>query len=105
MFAWGALWSEEAANFYSVRSSSGGPGGSLQNSVKEGFHAAGKLDFSWFLHWTVQLSDALVHFKENDIVHHGIKPSNIVVVEADSTLMVADFGLAPFPCLRSGGTF
>ena len=51
--------------------------------------------FSWdqLKPWVIQLCDALEHAHEAGVIHHDIKPSNMMINRADQ-LKLADFGIS-----------
>jgi len=54
----------------------------------------GAVDPSRALEWMSQLCRGLHYVHERQLVHMDIKPSNLMISEADGVLKIADFGLA-----------
>jgi serine/threonine protein kinase len=63
-------------------------GGSLRDVLK-----AGKTDLSNVVSWTDLLANTLQFVHEKGIVHHDIKPDNILFNE-NGTIKISDFGIA-----------
>jgi serine/threonine protein kinase len=54
---------------------------------------ASRKDTELFLLESLRLFTGLIKFKENDLVHHDLKPQNIVYNEAENRVNYIDFGL------------
>jgi len=55
--------------------------------------AANRKDSEIFLLETLRIFTGLIKFKENDLVHHDLKPQNIVYNDSEKRLNFIDFGL------------
>lgn len=64
------------------------PGGSLRDKMGEGAEATHKV-----MQWGKDLADTLHFVHQHGIVHHDIKPDNILF-SADGVLKISDFGVA-----------
>src|SRR5262249_13806384 len=65
------------------------PGGSLHDRLM----AAGRFPEEQVFAWGLELCETLAFVHGNKIVHHDIKPRNILLA-ADGTLKAGDFGVA-----------
>jgi serine/threonine protein kinase len=65
--------------------------GNLLDAVLRRFH---RLDVTRTLHLLGQLAYASHHAHSRGVVHRDLKPGNMIVLAADETLKVLDFGLA-----------
>jgi eukaryotic-like serine/threonine-protein kinase len=57
-------------------------------------HRRGRLTPGETVDIVVQVCDALAHAHERGVVHLDVSPGNVLIVEADGTAKLADFGLA-----------
>lgn len=64
-------------------------------TLKEYIEQQGSLRWKDAVHFTLQILRALQHAHEKGIVHRDVKPQNIMVL-ADGTIKVTDFGIARF---------
>ena len=64
-------------------------------TLKEFIEREGSLRWKDAVHFTIQILKALQHAHDNGIVHRDVKPQNIMVL-ADGTIKVTDFGIARF---------
>ncbi len=62
-------------------------------TIRQRVEAKGPLSASEAVNYTLQISDALVHAAERQVVHRDIKPSNIIVTPQGRAKLV-DMGLA-----------
>jgi len=62
-------------------------------SLRERLQREGKLSIPEAIRLTDQVASALTHAHERGLVHRDIKPSNLML-DADGTLKIVDFGLA-----------
>ncbi len=62
-------------------------------TLKEILKEKGKLDYKEVVNYVIQIADALDYAHSLGIVHRDIKPANIMI-SADGTAKVADFGIA-----------
>lgn len=70
-------------------------------TLKQYMKKKGALGWKEALHFSVQISKALVHAHSKGIVHRDIKPQNIMILR-DGTIKVADFGIAALENSRAG---
>lgn len=64
-------------------------------TLKEYIENQGSLRWKDAVHFTMQILKALQHAHDKGIVHRDVKPQNIMVL-ADGTIKVTDFGIARF---------
>ena len=64
-------------------------------TLKEYIERQGSLRWKDAVHFTLQILRGLQHAHEKGIVHRDVKPQNIMVL-ADGTIKVTDFGIARF---------
>jgi len=64
-------------------------------TLKEFIEKEGSLRWKDAVHFTIQILKGLQHAHDNGIVHRDVKPQNIMVL-ADGTIKVTDFGIARF---------
>ena len=64
-------------------------------TLKEYIENEGSLRWKDAVHFTIQILKALQHAHDKGIVHRDVKPQNIMVL-ADGTIKVTDFGIARF---------
>lgn len=64
-------------------------------TLKEYIERQGSLRWKDAVHFTIQILRGLQHAHEKGIVHRDVKPQNIMVL-ADGTIKVTDFGIARF---------
>ncbi len=64
-------------------------------TLKEFIEREGSLRWKDAVHFTIQILKALQHAHDKGIVHRDVKPQNIMVL-ADGTIKVTDFGIARF---------
>ncbi len=64
-------------------------------TLKEFIEREGSLRWADAVHFTLQILKGLQHAHDKGIVHRDIKPQNIMVL-ADGTIKVTDFGIARF---------
>ena len=64
-------------------------------TLKEFIEREGSLRWKDAVHFTVQILKGLQHAHDKGIVHRDVKPQNIMVL-ADGTIKVTDFGIARF---------
>lgn len=64
-------------------------------TLKEYIEKEGSLRWKDAVHFTIQILKGLQHAHDNGIVHRDVKPQNIMVL-ADGTIKVTDFGIARF---------
>ena len=64
-------------------------------TLKEFIENEGSLRWKDAVHFTIQILKALQHAHDKGIVHRDVKPQNIMVL-ADGTIKVTDFGIARF---------
>ncbi|MBR3908905.1 MAG: Stk1 family PASTA domain-containing Ser/Thr kinase, partial [Clostridia bacterium] len=64
-------------------------------TLKEFIEREGSLRWKDAVHFTIQILRALQHAHDRGIVHRDVKPQNIIVL-ADGTIKVTDFGIARF---------
>ena len=64
-------------------------------TLKEFIEREGSLRWKDAVHFTIQILRALQHAHDRGIVHRDVKPQNIMVL-ADGTIKVTDFGIARF---------
>ncbi len=64
-------------------------------TLKEFIEREGSLRWKDAVHFTIQILKGLQHAHDNGIVHRDVKPQNIMVL-ADGTIKVTDFGIARF---------
>lgn len=65
------------------------PRGTLENVIKDKW----ELKISQILQWMLDVTEALKFALDSGIVHHDIKPANILV-DFDNNVKIGDFGLA-----------
>lgn len=65
-------------------------------TLKEYIESRGSLLWSEAISFAIQILRALGHAHDNGIVHRDVKPQNIMVLPDNSTIKVADFGIARF---------
>lgn len=68
-------------------------------TLKEYIEQQGKLEWKDAVHFVVQILRGLQHAHDKGIVHRDVKPQNVMVL-ANGTIKVTDFGIARFA--RSG---
>ncbi len=64
-------------------------------TLKEFVETEGSLRWKDAVHFTIQILKGLQHAHDKGIVHRDVKPQNIMVL-ADGTIKVTDFGIARF---------
>lgn len=64
-------------------------------TLKEFIEREGSLRWQDAVHFTIQILKGLQHAHDKGIVHRDVKPQNIMVL-ADGTIKVTDFGIARF---------
>ncbi len=64
-------------------------------TLKEYIEKQGSLRWKDAVHFTIQILKGLQHAHDKGIVHRDVKPQNIMVL-ADGTIKVTDFGIARF---------
>ncbi len=64
-------------------------------TLKEFIEKQGSLRWKDAVHFTIQILKGLQHAHDKGIVHRDVKPQNIMVL-ADGTIKVTDFGIARF---------
>ena len=64
-------------------------------TLKEFIEQQGSLRWKDAVHFTIQILKGLQHAHDKGIVHRDVKPQNIMVL-ADGTIKVTDFGIARF---------
>ena len=64
-------------------------------TLKEFIEKEGSLRWKDAVHFTIQILKGLQHAHDKGIVHRDVKPQNIMVL-ADGTIKVTDFGIARF---------
>lgn len=64
-------------------------------TLKEYIEKEGSLRWKDAVHFTIQILKGLQHAHDKGIVHRDVKPQNIMVL-ADGTIKVTDFGIARF---------
>ncbi len=62
-------------------------------TLKQYMQKRGKLSWKEALHFSMQITKALIHAHGRGIVHRDIKPHNIMILQ-DGSVKVADFGIA-----------
>lgn len=65
-------------------------------TLKDRMDQKGKLSPSEAIHYLRQILSALEHAHERGVIHHDIKPQNILLLP-DATVKVTDFGIASVP--------
>ncbi len=65
-------------------------------TLKDRMEQKGKLSYGEAIHYLRQILSALGHAHSKGVVHHDIKPQNILLL-ADGTVKVTDFGIASVP--------
>ena len=68
-------------------------------TLKQYMERRGRMDWREALHFITQIMRGLSHAHSRGIIHHDIKPQNIMVLR-DGSVKVADFGIA---CLANQG--
>jgi serine/threonine protein kinase len=67
-------------------------GGSLEKKLEE-IPKKGNLKYREIVQWLFDASEALENARRHGIIHHDIKPGNLML-DADNQIKIADFGLA-----------
>ena len=65
-------------------------------TLKDRMDQKGALSISESIHYLRQILSALAHAHERGVVHHDIKPQNILLF-SDATVKITDFGIASVP--------
>jgi serine/threonine-protein kinase len=69
-------------------------------TLKQYLNKRGVLSWKEALHFSSQIAKALMHAHSRGIIHRDIKPHNIMILR-DSSVKVADFGIARLPTTQN----